>query len=389
MYSETIILELVDLIYRAAGDPAGWSKLLCRLGEALGSNGCTIHHHQIPSQESDFSADWNVDPAAIFEYTAYYRSRNIFRRVRPHLFFTGSVNSSQALCPEDVFLRSEYYNDYLRRYKFYHALAATLRRDNTALSNLTIFRAKNDESFGDSEIRLLSLVAPHMVRAFQLHNQIRGLEKKASVLEETLNHLQSAVILLDARGVVLFVNRAAASLFQSQQYVRLSPAGIQAARTSEHKQLARLIRGAAGTGTKVDVSPGGIMKISRNGLQRPLHVLVSPLRTEILDVGKAMPAVIVFIRDPDLVPRMPAEWLRQLYGLTPAESRLAQLLASGSGLKEAAEQLQVSRSTVRSQLKSIFAKTDSNRQSALIRLLLTTPAQLFPGATKTPGGDSG
>jgi DNA-binding CsgD family transcriptional regulator len=79
---------------------------------------------------------------------------------------------------------------------------------------------------------------------------------------------------------------------------------------------------------------------------------------------------------------LPEEWLQQLYGLTPAESRLALLLAAGNAPKEAAQQLQVGISTVRSQLKSIFAKTDTNRQSELVRLLLMSPAQTLRGTVK-------
>jgi len=214
---------------------------------------------------------------------------------------------------------------------------------------------------------------PHLSRALQLHDRIQGLEKKANVLEESLDRVPAAIVLVDSRGRVLFLNRPAAALFQQQKYVWLTPAGIQVARTSEHKYLTGLIRGATGTGSGTALHPGGAMNISRDGYQRPLHVLVSPLRTEALYLGKAIPTAIIFITDPERKPWMPTEWLQQLYGLTPAEARLAQLLASGSSLKEASEQLKVAVSTVRSQLNSVFAKTNTNRQSELMQLLLMSP----------------
>lgn len=377
MYPETIILELIDMTYKAAGDPDGWPKLLQRLGQVLGGTACTVHHHEIPSQESNFSADWNVDPVAISEYTNYYGFRNIWRFFRPELFATGSVNTSQMMCPEEVFLRSEYYNDFLRQYGFYHCLVATLRDDSSAMSNLTIFRPKSDESFGDRESELLRLLAPHLVRAFQLHGRIRGLENKARVLEETLDRMQTAIVLVNARGNVLFVNKSAFALFQRQKYVCLTPTGIQVTNVLEQKQLARLIQGAARTGSGSAHHPGGTMSISRDSFHRPLHVLVSPLRTGALHLEKGIPAAVVFITDPERKPWLPAEWLRQLHGLTPAESRLAQLLASGSSVKEASEQLKVTPSTLRWRIKSIFGKTGTNRQSELVRLLLLSPAEVF------------
>jgi DNA-binding CsgD family transcriptional regulator len=384
MYSERNVLELIDLIYKAAGDPNAWPKLLQELARALDADACSVHHHQIPSQESNFSADWNVDPACISGYTAYYGARNIWRSFRPHLFTTGSVNVSQQLCPEQVFRRSEYYSDFLRFYNLYHCLVATLRDDSTAFSNLTIFRPESHEGFGDEESRLLRLLTPHLVRAFELHNRIQGLEKKANALEQTLGRIQTAVVLLDSSGRVLFVNKSATTLFHGQKHIRPSPTGLQVTRTPEHRQLTHLIQGAIKAGMSIAGSSGGVMNISRSSFQRPLQVLVSPLKTETLSLGRAVPRVIVFISDPDRSPRMPGQWLKELYGLTPAEARLSQLLASGCDLKDSSERLQVSASTVRSQLKSIFAKTGTNRQSELMRVLVMGTVQLVDGVESQP-----
>ena len=57
------------------------------------------------------------------------------------------------------------------------------------------------------------------------------------------------------------------------------------------------------------------------------------------------------------------------FGLTVAETRLAAKLASGAGLGAAASSLGVSRETARSQLKAVFAKTNTRRQAELAGLL--------------------
>jgi len=123
------------------------------------------------------------------------------------------------------------------------------------------------------------------------------------------------------------------------------------------------------------------MVISRMSLQRPLHVVVTPLRTSTIHIGKDVPVVAIFISDPDRKPILESQVFAQLFGLTPAEARLAQILASGDSLREASEQLGVAESTVRSQLKTIFTKTNTTRQSQLVRLMLLTPPQMGPGRT--------
>ena len=61
--------------------------------------------------------------------------------------------------------------------------------------------------------------------------------------------------------------------------------------------------------------------------------------------------------------------LRNIFGLTVSESRLAGLLLSGMTLNNAAVHLNVRISTVREQLSSIFAKTGTSRQAELCALL--------------------
>jgi DNA-binding CsgD family transcriptional regulator len=65
------------------------------------------------------------------------------------------------------------------------------------------------------------------------------------------------------------------------------------------------------------------------------------------------------------------EWdgFRTRFALTPVELRLCRALADGLSLQEYAGKHQVSIQTARSQLKSIFAKTGTHRQSRLLRLI--------------------
>lgn len=63
--------------------------------------------------------------------------------------------------------------------------------------------------------------------------------------------------------------------------------------------------------------------------------------------------------------------LREMYGLTPAEERLAQLILQGLRLHEAEAALGIRHSTARTHMKRIYAKTGTHRQVELVRLLIT------------------
>jgi DNA-binding CsgD family transcriptional regulator len=59
-----------------------------------------------------------------------------------------------------------------------------------------------------------------------------------------------------------------------------------------------------------------------------------------------------------------------MFDLTPAESRLATLLVAGAELRIIAATQRLSMETVRAQLKSVFRKTNTHRQSEVVSLFL-------------------
>jgi DNA-binding CsgD family transcriptional regulator len=69
-------------------------------------------------------------------------------------------------------------------------------------------------------------------------------------------------------------------------------------------------------------------------------------------------------------PGPPPAILAKTFRLTPAEAKLACVIARGVSPEIAAGELKNSRETARNQLKSVFAKTDTHRQSELVALLL-------------------
>jgi len=69
-------------------------------------------------------------------------------------------------------------------------------------------------------------------------------------------------------------------------------------------------------------------------------------------------------------PGPPAAILAKTFRLTPSEAKLACIIARGAPPDIAARELKISRETARYQLKSVFAKTDTHRQSELVALLL-------------------
>ena len=69
--------------------------------------------------------------------------------------------------------------------------------------------------------------------------------------------------------------------------------------------------------------------------------------------------------------------LHQVYDLTPAESRVVSKLLDNPDVESTAKALHISVSTVRTHLKHIYRKTDTNRQSALFHKIITGPVSMI------------
>jgi DNA-binding CsgD family transcriptional regulator len=65
--------------------------------------------------------------------------------------------------------------------------------------------------------------------------------------------------------------------------------------------------------------------------------------------------------------------LAELYGLSPAESRLAVAVAFGKRLNELAREFGLQITTLRTQLSSVLKKCEVERQSDLVRLISNIP----------------
>jgi DNA-binding CsgD family transcriptional regulator len=113
---------------------------------------------------------------------------------------------------------------------------------------------------------------------------------------------------------------------------------------------------------------GRSIPIAGSDAHPPLVAHVLPIRRSGLDVFTG--AVSLLFLTPLTQQSSPGpDLLQALFDLTPAEARVASMVVDGKPLDQVAAGLNVSMNTVRTQLKSVFAKTGAQRQAELVSLL--------------------
>jgi DNA-binding CsgD family transcriptional regulator len=102
--------------------------------------------------------------------------------------------------------------------------------------------------------------------------------------------------------------------------------------------------------------------------RRPIIVRVVPVAPEMQALLERA-ALLLIVVDPEDCPEPSDGMLQQVFGLTKGEARVANRLMCGRSLTEIAQAHGVEIGTVRSQVKSIFAKTQTSRQAELVALM--------------------
>lgn len=146
--------------------------------------------------------------------------------------------------------------------------------------------------------------------------------------------------------------------------------------TAGHKDsdaaLQKLIASAIARGPLHEAEPIEAIAVARPNA-RPLLVRAAPMARSAQDLLQQAKAALMIV-DPDerRAPQEPV--LRQVFGFTNAEAEIAAALASGQDIDEIAQARGVRPATIRTQIKSIFAKTNTRRQAELVALLLRSAA---------------
>ena len=192
---------------------------------------------------------------------------------------------------------------------------------------------------------------------------VSGAHETASSSIAALNAMRLPAIALDQHGLVADANAAAEAVFDQNINIKDRRLFVRNpdARTllknavDQLKELPRL--------DSLALEPVIVPRMDK------LPVIVRIWPFEGRTPGQEVRAILTFNA---LGPRPgpSAAILAKTFRLTPSEAKVACIIARGAPPDIAARELHISRETARNQLKSVFAKTDTHRQSELVALLL-------------------
>jgi DNA-binding CsgD family transcriptional regulator len=177
------------------------------------------------------------------------------------------------------------------------------------------------------------------------------------------DELAHGVLVASAKGQLLHANQAARHELAKRQMLSVHEGLLQATDARQARILVHAL-------TKAENGLRSL--IALRSAQERLSIAIVPLRIQ----DKRATTVALFLSRASLCNALMLCFFARSHGLTPAEEQVLAILCQGHSAPEAARQLKVAVSTVRSHVRSLCTKTHSNGVRALVGKVAVLPPLL-------------
>ncbi|MBT4522156.1 MAG: helix-turn-helix transcriptional regulator [Halieaceae bacterium] len=358
--------HLVRAIFDGLLEPAPWSSFLKLFSHAMGLRGISLIFK--PPSEDDRGGLLHICESKKWteRYAGYFYALDPLMNIP-----TGEITTLEGLLGREQLEQSEYFRGFMQPLNLVDVMALDDRDEHGGELSVRICRFSDESQFNEAQKELLLQIMPHLICSARIHAALVHGRSGQSVLARTLENLEVGAVVLDRSSQVIEVNRAALEMWTGKCAPEAGKP-LRFGKRSLNIQLSDLVAAAISGDVNAGLIQG--MRIPRED-GTALGAVVAPF-PQLSPFAGAQGGAILFLSDPHHIARIKPERLVTLFGLTMAEARVAQVLASGSTPEEAAGTLGVSINTVRKHVRSIYDKVGVSKQTDLIRVLMHSLATL-------------
>lgn len=373
--------ELVRLIYQTTIDPGSWPAVLEGVARLVGVERAMMFIADMPSHHVSVELTHEMDPDVVTRWRTEFVDKDLWSLAMAPLG-AGFLATGASVVDFDELSRGPFYCELVGPAGGKDVLTTSLGKDGPIHSALSLY---GRDFFSQRQVEALRGIAPDLQLAVRLQRQIGALRARAEAAEMALDSLPLGVITLDACGRIIHANRAAEVILARRDGFAVEKGHLRCARERDRRSFDAAVAEAAAGALGRGEAKGAALAVSRPSCLRPLGVIVAPVfsrdeKAPLLTGGlRHRAAVLVTISDPDAAFDVSAERLVRIFGLTPAESRLAVALAAGDSLADYAARIGITIGTARWTLRQVLEKTGCRRQSELVSLIVRSAAGVGGG----------
>lgn len=375
--------KLLSLIYATQTDPSMW-QAFCDELNFVSTVPVMMFGHNLTSNESLGLLGGGLDPMELETYHAHFADKNPWMQMNA-VMPTGMVGvSDQALERHDLF-KTEFYNDWLRRQEDIVAGPFMMchRTNDTFVGLAAACQQRNVEATLPKAHALLGALAPHLKRAINFSALLKPAQNPSFSFFHASKH---AFILLTRQGKVSMINQAAESLLSRFSIVSVTNSNtIISGRDNISDFVARLSSAIGANDPSALPAPLFLNEADQHRFVMHAHMFPDLTQHTFPTAQWYEPIVAALVivgrhtgQAPDSFAKIAAS-----FGATPAEQKLADALVRGQSLIDYADAHQLSRHTVRNQMRALLQKSGCRNQAGFVGLIISLSS---PFSDATPHG---
>lgn len=284
----------------------------------------------------------------------------------------GKFYPSEAMLSKSDMVGTEFYEDYCKKFDLTYLTGAYIECDHNSGVRLALHHTTAQGPLGQ-KINHLNLLAPHLRRAAKLHQQVSPLLSQNRNTTKLLDAFPSAMLVADKNATISYMNSAADHLLSKTRLLKTNGKKL-ILNDPQHIDLNQLICDAvlSAQGQSRKYFAGDLIVRDTQG-KAQLEIKVEPFSTFDQEFGlqyrKAM--ALIFIHQIGNEIQLNQQTVAKVYNLTKKELLLAEHLTQGKSLEQISQETHRSLNTIKTHLKSLFLKTQSNGQVQLVTKLLS------------------
>jgi DNA-binding CsgD family transcriptional regulator/PAS domain-containing protein len=344
----------VDGLYAAAIGEMSWADALAGMCRVLGSPAATLNVHDPVKRVSRLVVgEFGTDPSYSESFNARYSAISPFP-LTSMMGAEGSIGRPFAVVGRDSVLSSPFYKEWCLPQRYNDFLGGIMIREARGIYAIGFVRLLDQPLFSEEDERILALLLPHVTRAFRVSGALDTLRAQRNDVFAAIEALPTPIIALDGEGIVVTINTAALRLADAGGPIRIERGRLSFVEAAAQQALSDAF--SSGTTKPIHVTIGA---------QPPLAATLVPYAGS---AGRI--AAVVAIQHAQKTEAPPGLMLQQAFGFTPAELRILMMLLEGGTRETVAADLGLSLATVKTHIQGLFAKTQTNRQADLVRVVM-------------------
>ena len=366
-----VFSKLTTLMFSASLDQSKWSDFLEYLAKSTGVRPFMLGHDIEYNKSFDIYSK-SHDPEFIKSFDEYYGAMNPWISNASDIPL-GRPVLGEAMVSRAALEKTEFYNDWiLPQEDIVAGAGAVLFSDRSRIVVVGGNIRKKDEHIENNWVDILGMIIPHLQSALEI-NRLLAVEKIGKFVGyNDLNAVDTAILLINNFGKIVFANMNAQSLLEKgsiikSNYRRHLKFDNFIPEVEFRKSIHSLNKMGADVSSKFDC----FRQVDQNTYScrtfrfDPRSHDISPFG---ILVSVHEPCIMLTINK--IAKKIPAQLeLMERFNLTPSEIDVVLSISQGLSTQEIAGKRKVSIYTIRNQRKSAMGKMDVRKQIEMVNLL--------------------